>query len=146
MTTNMHELGHLMGFGHSGTTRSVRTYQEPSDTVSGKSGSQLLLQWTEVRIVGLDGRGEEVVVSTSSTGYVGRLVAFVDMKVDELLNDDMPSRNQHWQRQSKCLCSVQPEKSPLTTELGKRPTKSLWCSKRDPRHRVRNAWRSRRGR
>jgi hypothetical protein len=24
------------------------------------------------------------VVSTSSTGYVGRLVAFVDMKVDEL--------------------------------------------------------------
>jgi hypothetical protein len=30
--------------------------REPSDTVSGKSGSQLLLQWTEVRIVGLDGR------------------------------------------------------------------------------------------
>jgi hypothetical protein len=28
------------------------------------------------------------VVSTSSTGYVGRF-AFVDMKVDELLNDDM---------------------------------------------------------
>jgi hypothetical protein len=98
-----------MGFGLEWTTRSVRTSREPSDTVSGKSGSQLLLQWTEVRIVGLDGREEEV-VSTSSTGYVGRLVAFVDMKVDELLNDDMPSRNQHWQ-QSKCLCSVQPEKS-----------------------------------
>jgi hypothetical protein len=32
------------------------------------------------------------------------------------------------------------------TELGKRPTKSLWCSKARPATSSRNAWRSRRGR
>jgi hypothetical protein len=88
MTTNMHELGHLMGLASNETTRSVRTSREPSDTVSGKSGSQLLLQWTEVRIVGLDGREEEggQHVIDRIRGSVGCLV---DMKVDELLNDDM---------------------------------------------------------
>jgi hypothetical protein len=57
------------------------------------------------------------VVSRSSIdrgGYVGRLVAFVDMKVDEHLNDD------------KTLLEINTAfvvyKIPLTTEPGKRVT------------------------
>jgi hypothetical protein len=69
------------------TTRSVRTYREPSDTVSASRGPNYCFNGQKY-IVGLDGR-ERRRWSTSSTGYVGRLVAFVDMKVDELLNDDM---------------------------------------------------------
>jgi hypothetical protein len=109
MTTNMHELGHLMGFGHSmRTTRSVRTSREPSDTVSGKSGSQLLLQWTEVCIVGLDGREEEGGQHVDRPGYVGRLVA--DVKVDELLKNDNTFSKSTLATAIKCLCAVQPKK------------------------------------
>jgi hypothetical protein len=46
MTTNMHER-HLIIPEEDNTIR--QDIREPSDTVSGKSGSQLLLQWTEVR-------------------------------------------------------------------------------------------------
>jgi hypothetical protein len=50
------------------------------------SRSQLLLQWTEVRIVGLDDEEGGQHVIDRIRGSAGCLV---DMKVDELLNDDM---------------------------------------------------------
>jgi hypothetical protein len=90
MTTNMHELGHLMGFGHSNEDNTIR--QDISGalgySVGQVGGPNYCFNGQKYALSGwMDERKK--VVSMSSTGYVGRLVAFVDMKVDELLNDDM---------------------------------------------------------
>jgi hypothetical protein len=93
MTTNMHELGHLMGFGHSNEENTIR---EDKSGALGRSvgmvgGPNYCLNGHKFALSGwMDERKK--VVSTSSTdreGYVGRLVAFVDMKVDELSSNDM---------------------------------------------------------
>jgi hypothetical protein len=92
MTTNMHELGHLMGFGHSNEENSIR---EDMSGALGRSigqvgGPNYCLNGHKFALSGwMDERKK--VVSTSSTdrgGYVGRLVAFVDMKVEELWKND----------------------------------------------------------
>jgi hypothetical protein len=92
MPTNMHELGHLMGFGHSNEENSIR---EDMSGALGRSigmigGPNYCLNGHKFALSGwMDERKK--VVSTSSTdreGYVGRLVAFVDMKVDELWKND----------------------------------------------------------
>jgi hypothetical protein len=92
MTTNMHELGHLMGFGHSNDENTIR---EDKSGALGRSvgivgGPNYCLNGHKFALSGwMDERKK--VVSTSSTdrgGYVGRLVAFVDMKVDELWKND----------------------------------------------------------
>jgi hypothetical protein len=92
MTTDMHELGHLMDFGHSNEDNSIR---EDKSGALGRSVGQIggpnyCLNGHKFALSGwMDERKK--VVSRSSTdhgGYVGRLVAFVDMEVDELLNDD----------------------------------------------------------
>jgi hypothetical protein len=91
MTTNMHELGHLMDFGHSNENgiredksgalgRSIGVLGGPNYCLNGQKFA--LSGWMDER---------KKVVSTSSTdrgGYVGRLVAFVDMEVNELVDDD----------------------------------------------------------
>jgi hypothetical protein len=91
MSTSMHELGHVMGFGHSNENgvrgdksgvlgTSIGTIAGPNYCLNGHKFA--LSGWMDER---------KKVVSTSSTdrgGYVGRLVAFVDMKVDELVDDD----------------------------------------------------------
>jgi hypothetical protein len=65
------------------------------------------------------------VVSTSRpTRIRGRLVAFVDMKVDELWKNDNTLLEINTGN-GKPLSGVQPEKSNDGT--GKRATKSLWC-------------------
>jgi hypothetical protein len=92
MSTAMHELGHLMGFGHSNEGGSVR--QDKSGVLGSSigiiGGPNYCLNGHKFALSGwMDERKK--VVSTSSTdrgGYVGRLVAFVDMKVDELVDDD----------------------------------------------------------
>jgi hypothetical protein len=62
---------------------------------------------------------------------VGRLVAFVDMKVDELWKNDTPfSKSTLATAAMPLWCTT--GKSRLTTEPGKRATKSLWCSKARP--------------
>ncbi len=87
MTTNMHELGHLMDFGHSNEENTIR---EDKSGALGRSVGQIggpnyCLNGHKYALSGwMDERKK--VVSTSSTDrgvYVGRLVAFVDMKVDE---------------------------------------------------------------
>jgi hypothetical protein len=91
MTTNMHELGHVMGFGHSNENgiredktgafgRSIGQIGGPNYCLNGHKFA--LSGWMDER---------KKVVNTSSTdrgGYVGRLVAFVDMEVEELVDDD----------------------------------------------------------
>jgi hypothetical protein len=92
MTTNMHELGHLMNFGHSNEENTIR---EDKSGALGRSVGQIggpnyCLNGHKFALSGwMDERKK--VVSTSSTdrgGYVGRLVAFVDMKVNELWSND----------------------------------------------------------
>jgi hypothetical protein len=118
MTTNMHER-HLILPEEDNTIR--QDIREPSDTVSGKSGSQLLLQWTEVRCRAGWTRGRRWSARhRPDTWSAGCLV---DMKVDELLNDDMHFSKSALATATKCLVLYN-RKSPLTTELGKRPTKS----------------------
>jgi hypothetical protein len=104
MTTNMHELGHLMGFGHSMRGQHDPSGQsEPSDTVSASRGPNYCFNgqkfapgWTR------EEEGGQHVVDRPE-GYVGRLVAFVDMKVDELLNDDIPFSKSTLQRQANAF-------------------------------------------
>jgi hypothetical protein len=90
MTTNMHELA-IMGFGpRDESTIRQDIVREPSDTVSGKSvvpttasmvtSLHYRAGWTRGRRWSARHRPPE--------GYVGRLVAFVDMKVDELWKND----------------------------------------------------------
>jgi hypothetical protein len=92
MTTNMHELGHLMGFGHSNEENTIR---EDMSGALGRSigqvgGPNYCFNGHKFALSGWMDEKKKV-VSTSSTdrqGYVGRLVAFVDMKVDELWKND----------------------------------------------------------
>jgi hypothetical protein len=92
MTTGMHELGHLMDFGHSNEENAIR---EDKSGALGRSVEQIggpnyCLNGHKFALSGWMNQRKKV-VSTSSTdrlGYVGRLVAFVDMEVDELLEDD----------------------------------------------------------
>jgi hypothetical protein len=91
MTTNMHELA-IIGFGPpderhdpSGHSQGALGY-----SVGQVGGPNYCLQWSQVCTIGLDGREEEggQHVIDRPGGYVGRLVAFVDMKVGELWKND----------------------------------------------------------
>jgi hypothetical protein len=87
MTTNMHELGHLMGFGHSNEDNTIR--QDISGAL-GYSVGQVGVPTTasmdrSTHCRAGRGRGGQHVIDRIR-GSAGCLV---DMKVDELLNDDM---------------------------------------------------------
>jgi hypothetical protein len=92
MSTAMHELGHLMGFGHSNEEGKIRKDKSGvlGSSIGQVGGPNYCLNGHKFALSGwMDERKK--VVSTSSTdrgGYVGRLVAFVDMEDDALLNDD----------------------------------------------------------
>jgi hypothetical protein len=86
MTTNMHELGHLMDFGHSNEDksgalgRSVKQIGGPNYCLNGHKFA--LSGW-------MDDRKEVVNLSTDdSEGYMTRLVAFVDKEADGLVDED----------------------------------------------------------
>jgi hypothetical protein len=92
MTTNMHELGHLMDFGHSNEGNTIR---EDKSGALGRSITQIggpnyCLNGHKFALSGwMDDRKKVVNLSTSDNrGYTGRLVAFVDKEANGLVNAD----------------------------------------------------------
>jgi hypothetical protein len=92
MTTNMHELGHLMDFGHSNEENKIR---EDKSGALGRSikqigGPNYCLNGHKFALSGwMDDRKKVVNLSTGDNqGYVGRLVAFVDKEADGLVDKD----------------------------------------------------------
>ena len=83
MTTNQHELGHLMGFGHSNEGNGVR---EDKSGAMGKSifqygGPNYCLNGHKYAHSGwMDEKKEVVRLTSGQPGYTGRLVAFVDFE------------------------------------------------------------------
>jgi len=90
LTTNQHELGHVMGFGHS-NEGGVR---QDKSGVLGTSildygGPEYCLNGQKYAMSGwMDERKEVVTLSRGQSGYTGRLVAFVDMQDDDLKDYD----------------------------------------------------------
>lgn len=99
LTTNMHELGHLMGFGHSNENnniredksgalgRSVRRYGGPRYCLNGQKYS--MSGWMDDRkeIVTLEKSDDTDSHDANTTGYTVRLVAFVDFE-KSMADDD----------------------------------------------------------
>jgi hypothetical protein len=91
MTTNMHELGHLMGFGHS----NENGIREDKSGALGRSIAQIggpnyCLNGHKFALSGwMDDRKKVISPSTTGkVGYAGRLVAFVDKNVGALVDTD----------------------------------------------------------
>jgi hypothetical protein len=137
-TVNMYELtSHGPLLRMRGTTH-PSGHIRASDTVSGKSAvptTALMVRSLHYRWMERERRWS---ARLDRRGYVGRLVAFVDMKVDELWKNDNTLLEINT-GSGKPLSGVQPEKS-FNDGTGKRAIKSLWC--KATAIRVRNAWRS----
>jgi hypothetical protein len=112
------------------TTRSVRTYREPSDTVSQVGVPTTASMDRSMHCRAGWTRGRRWSARPRPTAGIRSVGCLVDMKVDELWKNDNTLLEINTGNGKQMLCAVQPEKSPLTTEPGKRATKSLWCKAR----------------